>query len=197
MLALFNWLWAAPQVLPEDPEVIIPLGYACWPGYLSRATEAGIRDAITFAHQSPHAVVSFADGSHCFIRSDQFELTAKSRMLLAAHVPFAPAGPVTNTIGELQAIAKKLREEKIEPREVLLIVDMAHSRRVRYIARRLFPQARISLMYLHEKPYQKEQLFFFLRGGWRWLFANIVGMIPTALWALGLQRASLISEPKF
>jgi uncharacterized SAM-binding protein YcdF (DUF218 family) len=170
-------LWPVRGILPQNPDVIVALDYGVTVSKRnSDATNGSIKTATEFLKNFPEAHIVFGTSSHSFQGSAAFSTKEKKRLLEQLRVPeekFFYAGGITNTVEEACAIRRVLQEQKIQPKEILVVCDRLHSRSVRFVFESVFPEVRISLFFMYEAAVQHDSIFPVLRSRWKWFLANV------------------------
>ncbi len=191
LLRVFEWFWAKREILPYNPDVIVPLDYAMGQDrHISSMTVAGLYEAATYSVQFKDATVAYANSSHCFPGSEEVIAQEKWEYLSAIPWGYHPketidAGGIVNSVTEAFAVRDALEEKGIQPKEILVITGKQHSRSALYIWRKVFPLAEISLVYFRGLEWHPTHMFPSQRGGWVWAKANILRQ--AALRIMGLK----------
>ena len=197
MLNWFARLWAV-EVPPQHPDVIVPLDYGHfnieWGGHISSMSRSGLLIATEWLARCPDAILVYANSSHSHAGSDVAAAEEKAQLLLDWKVVSAgqeiDAGGIENSVAEAEAVKKALLEDRMTPKEILVITGPLHSRSARFIWGKIFPGVRISLVHFPVSEWQRGNQFWFMRERWRWTLAAILRHTVVRIPVVGLYLAS-------
>jgi len=133
------------DIAAVDVDVILVPSYsAINENRLAKATRANMETAIRFNKSfCSRALIVFSGCSHAFPMAEDYERLMKVRMCNEAKLDYQYAGPITNSVNEMEAFKRVLRSRNIEPARILIVTCELHSGSERILAGMIFPAARI------------------------------------------------------
>jgi len=98
---------------------------------------------------------------------------------------------ITNTVTEALSIRDTLKAD-CKAKTIVVVAERAHSPSVRWIYKRVFPEAKIALVVV-DANWNEQNIVLLASGNWRWLFINVVRHF--ALIVLGLNIVGRMKHP--
>lgn len=203
LINLFIKIWKVDAKLPADfrPDIIVAASYAVKKDALTNGGREVLCCAIEHWRVFPQATIAFANSSHCYAGSEKVEERLKLAELDRAGVGrdhILSCGPIVNTITEAEAISATLIRAGRQPRTILLVSGVLHSRSIFYIWKKMiekyFPAAGLAIATIpHEFEYEPSHPLALQRGLWRWIAANIGRQLFMRIF--GLKLTGKIHEP--
>lgn len=177
---LLGWLiehWKTEDKITTEPDVIVSLTYGTLPTCLVDATELSTYKAIELAHQYPKAMIAFATADNCFAGSGSRELVHRWHLMSSrgiSEMRVCYGGRINNSIEEAELIRAKLIGYETPPQHILLVSGAMHSRRVRLIWKRTFPDVDIRVVTIDRwAECQADHPLRVSRSHWRFFLMNV------------------------
>ena len=172
----------------RDIDLIVPLSYSTLPHQLTAGTQIAAELAAFYQKDRfPGAPIAFTNAIHSeFPECDARERELKKKLLGSAWlVPDIPSAH--NSISEAEVIRASLESSLRPGSRILVICGEMHSRRVRYIWEKVFPEMKIIIRtFMVDFEYQKDHPALVERYRWVWIAGSIVGEWATRI--LGIER---------
>lgn len=170
-----DWLDAF-RLNTRTDNIIVPLTYTILPTGLTDATREILFEAIRMGKIFPVAKMAMVNCGYTFTgaaaKEKKFKLEVLRLVGLKNEVIWAE--DANNSEEEAKRIKEALEKLGIQPRRILIVTGMIHSRRAKFIWRKEFPEAEIFCRCVswrwetqcnHPNPIQRVQ--------WIWYLANV------------------------
>ncbi len=156
-------------------DLVIPICYTTRRDRLTLATELNFQIALGYLKIFPEATLAFGNWPCGFQGAERVESELKYVLLpLLDSIKFLEVS-ILNSVDEAEKIRKATKDAGIEPRRILIVTGELHSRSVRFIYERVFPQAKILITCIHYRnEVEPGHIVRVQRTLWKWIPANLV-----------------------
>jgi len=191
-----GWLYRVYSIKNLDfsrCDAVVALGYGLLKNKkLPDAEKKTLTEAVRIASKF-NVPIAWANAGHLYAGCAQEEEALKQEeinsLAFSGQVKVFPEG-ITNTVTEAEGIRSVLSDAELK--NIVVVVDWAHSKSARLIYRKIFPKANIVLRVV-EGQWNEDHVISFCRSNFKWLFINIVRHL--ALRILGLKLVSRVKHP--
>lgn len=191
---MFIELWrscdSTDTIKKSRVDLIVPICYGL-SGYqrLSVATKLNLEMALEALRISPEAIIAFGNCSYIFPGSEKVESELKNELLKSVDRSKILEVTITNSIDESEHILEVVRKAGVKPRCILIITGELHSRSVRYIWKRVFPEAQIIIACInYRNEVEIDHLIPIQRTISRWIFANIARQLLLRIFGFSIRH---------
>ena len=172
LLALFVDFWEncdRPSVIAKRPvDLVVPISYSILPNRLTKATDANLEWAIIWANNTIPIALSNCAYTFSGAATKEKELREELLQIRENKAEVIWAEDMNNSIQEARAIKEAVTKRGLKPQCILVVTCMMHTRSVRYIWKKTFPEAEI-LVHANDWIYEAEpdQPVIIQRSHWR------------------------------
>ena len=184
---LVEWLvrtfWQTPShpvfIYRQRYDIVVAISYSSRRDRLALGTEMVFRTAIRlFRKQGNTTLLAYGDAGNSFPKAELTEGAFKKILLRELNVDqnlAIEAGRIMNSVTEAMRIKESLVTAGKNPKNILVVCTMMHSRTVRYIWKKTFPDAWISIYCIDGfSDVEKGHQILLQRTRWVWFIANIL-----------------------
>ncbi|HRH22689.1 MAG TPA: hypothetical protein PLB51_01705 [Candidatus Paceibacterota bacterium] len=166
------------SVITDSPDLIVPVSYTTLRDRLTNATERITVVATEYQRMYPKAFVVMSPCAYMFPGSANREWEYRKAIFETCQADIVRARVMNNSVEEVMAIVEVIKDRGIKNPHVLVVTGEMHMRAVKFIWKKIMPEARVSIKsvpYWYE--YQPEHFGKRQRSAGMWVYASVVRQI--------------------